>query len=211
VVIRRDPAKARQALTLIETSSRQAVLELHRLLGFLRQEDDPDDLAPQPGLGQLPRLAATMSDSELTVEVRIEGEPRPLAATVDVSAYRIVQEPLTNTLKHAGASRADVHLRYRPEREPLLRAMTDATRGRRLTPGEPAPTSGAAMTAPYAVLNKLPVLATPKRPGLAAVIGILTGGIGLAIYFRSVRDLFPVELAGGLVITGSVIAGTDPL
>jgi signal transduction histidine kinase len=115
VVIRRDPAKARQALTSIETSSRQAVLELHRLLGFLRQEDDPDDLAPQPGLGQLPRLAATMSDSELTVEVRIEGEPRPLAATVDVSAYRIVQEALTNTLKHAGASRADVHLRYRPD------------------------------------------------------------------------------------------------
>jgi signal transduction histidine kinase len=56
-----------------------------------------------------------MSNTELTVEVRVEGEPRPLPATVDVSAYRIVQEALTNTLKHAGASRADVHLRYWPD------------------------------------------------------------------------------------------------
>jgi signal transduction histidine kinase len=55
-----------------------------------------------------------MSDAELTVAVRVEGQERPLPATVDVSAYRIVQEALTNTLKHAGASRADVHLRYWP-------------------------------------------------------------------------------------------------
>jgi signal transduction histidine kinase len=114
VVIDRDPANSKAALASIESSSRQAVLELHRLLGFLRQEGDPDALAPQPGLGQLSRLAATMSDAELTVAVRVEGQERPLPATVDVSAYRIVQEALTNTLKHAGASRADVHLRYWP-------------------------------------------------------------------------------------------------
>jgi signal transduction histidine kinase len=114
VVLGRDPVMATEALAGIETSSRQAVLELHQLLGFLRQEDDPDDLAPQPSLGQVHSLAANMSDSELTVEVSVEGEQRPLAPTVDVSAYRIVQEALTNTLKHAGASRADVHLRYWP-------------------------------------------------------------------------------------------------
>jgi signal transduction histidine kinase len=115
VVIDRDRAKAKEALTAIESSSRQAVAELHRLLGFLRQVGDRDDLAPQPGLGQLPRLAASMSDSDLAVEVSVEGEERSLPPTVDVSAYRIVQEALTNTLKHSAASRAEVHVRYWPD------------------------------------------------------------------------------------------------
>ena len=115
IVIDRDRAKAKEALTAIESSSRQAVAELHRLLGFLRQVGDRDDLAPQPGLGQLSRLAASMSDSDLAVEVSVEGETRALPPTVDVSAYRIVQEALTNTLKHSAASHADVHLRYWPD------------------------------------------------------------------------------------------------
>jgi signal transduction histidine kinase len=115
LVIDQDPDKAKEALGAIELSSRHAVQELYRLLGFLRQAGDPDPLASQPGLGQLAGLAAGMSNTELTVEVRVEGESRPLPATVDVSAYRIVQEALTNTLKHAGASRADVHLRYWPD------------------------------------------------------------------------------------------------
>jgi signal transduction histidine kinase len=115
VVIDRDRAKAKEALSAIEQSSRQAVAELHRLLGFLRQAGDRDDLAPQPGLSQLPRLAASMGDSDLAVAVSVEGEARPLPPTVDVSAYRIVQEALTNTLKHSAASRADVHLRYWPD------------------------------------------------------------------------------------------------
>jgi len=114
VVIDRDRGKAKEALTAIEVSSRQAVVELHRLLGFLRQAGDRDDLAPSPGLSELPRLAASMSDSNLAVAVSVEGEQRSLPPTIDVSAYRIVQEALTNTLKHAGASRADVRLRYRP-------------------------------------------------------------------------------------------------
>ncbi len=114
-VIDRDRGKAKEALTGIEHSSRQAVAELHRLLGFLRQAGDHDDLASRPGLSQLPRLAESLRDSDLAVEVRVEGEPRPLPPTVDVSAYRIVQEALTNTLKHSVASRADVHLRYWPD------------------------------------------------------------------------------------------------
>jgi len=115
VVIDRDPAKAKEALGAIESSSREAVAELHQLLGFLRQAGDTDDLAPQPGLNELPRLAASMHDSDLAVAVSIEGERRELPRTVDVSAYRIVQEALTNTLKHSAASRADVHLRYWPD------------------------------------------------------------------------------------------------
>jgi signal transduction histidine kinase len=115
VVIDHDVLKAKHALSAIEDSSRQAVAELHRLLGFLRQAGDQDDLAPQPGLSQLPRLAASMRESDLAVEVSVEGEARSLPPTVDVSAYRIVQEALTNTIKHSAASRADVHLRYWPD------------------------------------------------------------------------------------------------
>jgi signal transduction histidine kinase len=114
MVIDRDRSKAKDALAVIEASSRQAVDELHRLLGFLRQAGDVDDLAPSPGVSQLHRLAAGMGDSELAVHVGVEGDERPLPPTVDVSAYRIVQEALTNTLKHAQASRADVRLRYWP-------------------------------------------------------------------------------------------------
>jgi signal transduction histidine kinase len=113
VVIDRDRVKAKEALAAIETSSRQAVVELHRLLGFLRQAGDRDDLVPAPGLSELPRLAASLSDSSLAVDVRVEGEERALPPTIDVSAYRIVQEALTNTLKHSAASRADVFVRYR--------------------------------------------------------------------------------------------------
>jgi signal transduction histidine kinase len=116
VVIDSDRVKAKEALTAIEVSSRQAVGELHRLLGFLRQAGDDDDvLAPRPGLSQLPRLAASMRESELAVAVSIEGEERLLPSMIGVSAYRIVQEALTNTLKHAAASRADVRVRYWPD------------------------------------------------------------------------------------------------
>ena len=112
VVIDRDRDKAKEALSAIERSSREAVAELHQLLGFLRQEGDADDLAPQPGLDELPGWRPAC---HLAVAVSIEGEQRPLPPTVDVSAYRIVQEALTNTLKHSVASRADVHLRYWPD------------------------------------------------------------------------------------------------
>jgi signal transduction histidine kinase len=115
LVLDRDRGKAAEALGAIELSSRQAVAELHRLLGFLRQAGDRDDEPARPGLEQLPQLAASLSDSDLTVEVRVEGETRALPPTVDVSAYRIVQEALTNTLKHSAASRADVHVRYWPD------------------------------------------------------------------------------------------------
>jgi len=115
LVLDRDPPKAKETLASIESSSRQAVHELHQLLGVLRQEGDPDDLGPQPGLGHLHELTAAMSEAQIAVEVRIEGEPYDLAPTIDASAFRIVQEALTNTLKHADASRVDVRLRYLPD------------------------------------------------------------------------------------------------
>jgi signal transduction histidine kinase len=137
VVIGRDPVKAKEALVSIEGSSRQAVLELHRLLGFLRQEGESDELEPSPGIDQLQRLAENMSSTELTIDIRIEGEERKLPRTIEVSAYRIVQEALTNSLKHSGASRVEVHLRYRPE-ELELEITDDGARSGSLDSGAPA-------------------------------------------------------------------------
>jgi signal transduction histidine kinase len=115
LVVDRDQARAKEALTAIETSSRHAVAELHRLLGFLRQDGDEDGLAPQPGVSQLAQLVASVNGAQLAVDMTVEGQARALPHMVDVSAYRIVQEALTNTLKHARASEAQVHLRYWPE------------------------------------------------------------------------------------------------
>ena len=118
VVLERDPEKAAQALASIEASSRQAVARAAPpARASCARPATPEDLAPQPGLDQLDKLAAAMSDSQLTVVVQVEGERRALAPTVDVSAYRIVQEALTNTLKHAARL-----ARRRPPALPARRA-----------------------------------------------------------------------------------------
>lgn len=112
-VLSRDPARAEEMLSAIEGTSREAVTELQRLLGFLRREDD-DGLAPQPSLQHLDVLVSQMRDAGLSVDLQREGMVRPLPPGVDLSAYRIVQEALTNTLKHAGPAQAVVTLRYGP-------------------------------------------------------------------------------------------------
>jgi signal transduction histidine kinase len=113
-VLDRHPEKATGVLSSIEASSRQAVAELHRLLGFLRRSDEADSLGPQPGLAQLQDLVAHVAKGELAVGLSVEGDPRPLPPTLDVSAYRIIQEALTNSLKHSGAATAAVQVRYLP-------------------------------------------------------------------------------------------------
>ena len=88
-------------------------MELRRLLGVLRRsDDDAPARAPQPGLAVLDELVAQVRDAGLSVDVRIEGAPSELPAGVDLSAYRIVQEALTNALKHAHAQRAEVVLGF---------------------------------------------------------------------------------------------------
>jgi signal transduction histidine kinase len=85
---------------------------MRRLLGILRQAEDERGLAPQPGMGRLEALVEQTRRAGLPVELAIGGQPRPLPAGVEVSAYRIVQEGLTNVRKHAGAARAWVEVRY---------------------------------------------------------------------------------------------------
>ncbi len=113
-VMDRDPQRAAEALSSIEHSSRRAVAELHRLLGFLRRAGDADELAPQPSLAQLGDLIDESREADLNVCVTIRGEARPLSPTLEVSAYRIIQEALTNVRKHSQASTAQVGLLYRP-------------------------------------------------------------------------------------------------
>ena len=111
-ILKQQPEKANDVLTQIESSSRQAVAELQRLLGFLREENQVDDIAPQPSLKQLDYLLHQMRLTGLSISVNKEGEEISLPPGVDLSAYRIVQEALTNTLKHAGPVSAAVTIRY---------------------------------------------------------------------------------------------------
>jgi signal transduction histidine kinase len=110
-----DPAQTKSALDAIEHAGEQALTEMRRLLGMLHAADERAALAPQPGLARLEDLAAEVTAAGLPVDVRVDGDPVELSPSIDVSAYRIVQEALTNALKHAGPARANVCVRYRPE------------------------------------------------------------------------------------------------
>ena len=111
----KEPDDARDAIDAIEETATQALGEMRRLLGLLRADDEEVALAPQPSLAHLDTLVAHVRDAGLPVEVRVEGRPRELAPGVDLSAYRIVQEALTNALKHAGQARARVVVHYGDE------------------------------------------------------------------------------------------------
>jgi signal transduction histidine kinase len=106
-----EPSRARSALTSIEATGREALSELRRLLGVIRIDEDAT-LTPQPGLERLAQMLEQVRAAGLAVELTVEGPSSPLPPGLDLAAYRIVQEALTNTLKHARASRAEVALRY---------------------------------------------------------------------------------------------------
>jgi signal transduction histidine kinase len=104
----------REVLETIEQIGRSALTEMRRMLGMLR-DDANEPLTPQPGLGDVPTLVRQLRDAGLPVELHIDGDPRELPVGIELSAYRIVQEALTNALKHAGGARATVHIRFGTE------------------------------------------------------------------------------------------------
>ena len=104
----------REALETIEQIGRSALTEMRRMLGMLR-DDANEPLTPQPGLGDVPTLVEQLREAGLPVELHIDGDPRELPVGIELSAYRIVQEALTNALKHAGDARATVHIRFGTE------------------------------------------------------------------------------------------------
>jgi len=108
-------AEDRDALRGVERAGRTALAEMRRLLAAMRRDGDEAELLPQPGLDGLDSLLDDIGRAGLPVELHVDGEPFPLPRGVDLSAYRIVQEGLTNALKHARASDADVTVRYRPD------------------------------------------------------------------------------------------------
>jgi signal transduction histidine kinase len=108
-------ADDRDALRGVERAGRTALTEMRRLLAAMRRDGDEVEFTPQPGLDGLDALLEEVGRAGLPVELHVDGDPIPLPRGVDLSAYRIVQEGLTNALKHAHASTAGVTVRYRPE------------------------------------------------------------------------------------------------
>jgi signal transduction histidine kinase len=122
------PEEVGKALAAIEVTSRGALEELRRLLGVLRQDSEVQaSLMPVPGLANLDSLLAEVGKAGLAVRVRVEGTPLQLPAGVDLSAYRIVQEALTNVVKHAGPAHAEVTIGYRDQEVTV--EVTDDGRG----------------------------------------------------------------------------------
>jgi signal transduction histidine kinase len=107
----RDPALVQKPLVAIRDTARAALADMRSVLGALRGDEEAE-LAPGPGLARAPELVEHASLSGLDVGFRVEGEPVPLPPALDLAAYRVLQEGLTNVRKHAGATRVDVLLRY---------------------------------------------------------------------------------------------------
>jgi signal transduction histidine kinase len=113
-----NPQRAREALSAVASTGRDALGELRRLLGVIRPDpagDEPPSYDPQPGLAALPELLDQVRDTGLAVTLAIDGESSQVPEAAALCAYRIVQEALTNTINHAGATRVDVELRYCPD------------------------------------------------------------------------------------------------
>jgi signal transduction histidine kinase len=111
-IMGRDERRSRELLQSVEASGRSALEELRRLLGLLSDQEGGAPLSPQPGLADIPSLVERVREAGMEVELRVEGRPRAVSGGVGVAAYRIVQEALTNVLKHADRARSRVAIRW---------------------------------------------------------------------------------------------------
>ena len=135
-----EPARSREPRMAVERTGRQALGEMRRLLGILRGgDDDSAALEPQPGIGQIDALVEQVRSAGLPVDIAVEGRAQPLPPGVDLAAYRIVQEALTNVIKHAGPARAQVRVRYGSDTVEL--EVIDDGRAAHAN-GQPDPSSG---------------------------------------------------------------------
>jgi signal transduction histidine kinase len=112
MVMDSEPERAETSLRSVERAGRDAIAEMRRLLGVLDSGEDPRALAPQPGLGHIEDLVSRTRTAGLETNLRVEGEPAMVSPALDLCAYRIVQEALTNAIKHAGPARVTVRLRW---------------------------------------------------------------------------------------------------
>ncbi len=126
-VLKDRPEAAAEALRIIRTASKDGLRELRAILNVLRQADEADPTQPTPGLGQVDALIASASQAGLATSLRRTGDPRPLPSEVDVAAYRIIQESLTNAIRHAGPASATVWLGY--DQAGLRLEVADTGRG----------------------------------------------------------------------------------
>jgi signal transduction histidine kinase len=141
-----QPARAEKHVEIIGQTAREALDELRRLLGVLRTTADftgrrPPDTAPVPSISQLGKVLDQVRGAGVSVDLRVEGSPARLAPGVDLTAYRIVQEALTNTVRHSGADDAAVTLRYEPGYVTV--SVTDTGRGPAAAVAQPAGQPGA--------------------------------------------------------------------
>jgi signal transduction histidine kinase len=111
-VLDQDQERVSEALQVVEQTGREALAEMRRMVGVLRHAEEAPALAPQPSLGEIERLVQHARDRGLPVELSIEGDPVDLPTAIDLTAYRLVQEGLTNAIKHARAQQAEVVIRY---------------------------------------------------------------------------------------------------
>jgi len=141
-IMPQDETRSRALLQSVESSGRSALEELRHMLGLLSDQDGDAPLEPQPGVGEIPALIEQLRQAGLTVELRVEGQPRPISGGVAVAAYRIVQEALTNVIKHAAGAPSEVILHWSDaaleleiidQGPPLNGAAPDSSAGRGLT------------------------------------------------------------------------------
>jgi signal transduction histidine kinase len=115
LVLDTEPDRARESLLAVEAAGRQALAEMRRLLMVLRTDGDSEELGPQPGISDLPALVAQVREAGLPVELIVDGDAAAVTPGLDLAAYRVVQEALTNVRKHSSSAAATVSLRWRPD------------------------------------------------------------------------------------------------
>ena len=130
--LRPDQTAEAADLAAVEATAREALTEMRRLFGVLRSDGEVASLAPQPGLAELDRLVDRLSAGPLLIRRETDGDPVELPPGLDLAAYRIVQEGLTNAIRHSGATTATVRLSYRPDRLDIV--ITDDGRGIEASP-----------------------------------------------------------------------------